>query len=143
MSYWTEAEEIAERAWGDIMPETDIEPAATPDLEGLSVGEAYLRGKEAGLQQTIEILTKMVQNQIFHSSTARLTGGIGPGSAVYYGVDPEVLGWGAGVTGVVFGLLAFFIVKDDTAGAISVAAGSGGFALAIVSLWRRKDQTRD
>ncbi len=123
------------------MTETETDLASTPDLAGLSVGEAYLRGKIDGSQQTIDILSKMLQAQIFHSSTAKLTGGIGPGSSIYYGLDVEILSWGVGVVGVVFGLLAFLVVDDDTAGAISVAVGLGGFAIAIVSLFRNKGQT--
>ena len=113
------------------------DPVRAPELEGLTAREAYWRGKYEECLRLERELIEITRSQLFHAGTDRLTRGmIGAGSSIYYGTDPEILGLGVGVAGVVLGIAGFAAITV-TLGAMSLAIGLGGLTVAFVGYWRR------
>lgn len=100
------------------------------EMETLSAREAYWRGRYEESERTRQIFADIVRTSMFHTSASRLTGGIGPGSRVYYGVDPEMLSLVGGLLGVGLGAVGF-ITSNVLMGGVSLTFG----VVLLIATW--------
>ena len=111
--------------------------AALSNVEKLSPREAYLLGKYEESARAQENMAKMLQSYLWQSSTrSMMSGSIGAGSQIYYGLDPELMSSVAGLIGIGLGIVGF-VVSNVLMGALGLVFGVTLLIAAAFLHWRQ------